>query len=223
MLHCTPRPRNLQSQARPSQAPGRVPVFYLADSPGYIGSPIGLVSAPQSASVAPVDHQTQICDSVPPAFPQVQGHLVPYNQGGRCLNLACVIRSPAGKGCDRAGPSSRYEVRVCQPLLHCAQEERWVTTNLGSASFDPCASQAAIQDVDAEMHFQVRPSPRLVCSDRPEGCALSCLNHPAAGQSCNLRLRVRYVSTSSCLSGTSASWGKSKLVPMQKISFLGMK
>ncbi len=27
-----------------------------------------------------------------------------------------------GKGCDRAGPSSRYEVWVLQPLLHCAQE-----------------------------------------------------------------------------------------------------
>ncbi len=82
--------------------------------------------------------------------------------------LACGNRSPAGAGCDRAGPSSRYEVRVLQRLLHCAQEKRWVTADLGSASFEPCTSQAAIQDVDAEMHFQEHPSPRLVCSDRPE-------------------------------------------------------
>ncbi len=34
---------------------------------------------------------------------------------------------------DGAGPSSRYEDRVLQPLLHCAQERRWVETNLGSA------------------------------------------------------------------------------------------
>ncbi len=82
-------------------------------------------------------------------------------------------RSPAGEGCDRTGPSSRYEVGVLQPLLLCAQEKRWVTTDLGSASFEPCTSQAAVQDDDAEMHFRVRPSPRLVCSDRPEGRVLS--------------------------------------------------
>ncbi len=35
-------------------------------------------------------------------------------------------------------------------------------TNLGSVSFDPCASKAAIQDVDAEMHFFVCPFPTLV-------------------------------------------------------------
>ncbi len=37
-------------------------------------------------------------------------------------------------------------------------------TNLGSLSFNPCASQAAIQDVDGEKHFRVRPSPILVCN-----------------------------------------------------------
>ncbi len=66
-----------------------------------------------------------------------------------------------------------------QPLFHCAQEKRWVTNDLGSASFEPCTSQAAVQDVDADTHFRVRPSPRLVCSDRPEGRVLSCLDPPA--------------------------------------------
>ncbi len=50
----------------------------------------------------------------------------------------------------------------------------YLTTDLGSASFELCTSQAAAQDVDAEMHFRVHPSPRLVCSDR-----LSCLDPPA--------------------------------------------
>ncbi len=77
---------------------------------------------------------------------------------------------------DRAGPSSRYEVGVVQPLLHCAQERWWVTTDLGSASFEPCTSQAAVQDVDAETHFWMRPSP---CSNRPEGRVHSCLDPPA--------------------------------------------
>ncbi len=40
-------------------------------------------------------------------------------------------------------------------------------------SFDPCALQAAVQDVDAETHFRACPSPKLVCSDRPEGHVLS--------------------------------------------------
>ncbi len=66
----------------------------------------------------------------------------------------CGNPSPAGEGCNRAGPSNRHEVRVCQPLLYCGKEERLVTTNLESASFDPCVSQAAVQDVDAVAHFE---------------------------------------------------------------------
>ncbi len=90
--------------------------------------------------------------------------------------LACGDRSPTGEGRDRAGPSCRYEVRVLQPLLHCTQEKWWVTTDLGSASFESEPSQATVQDAHAETHFRVRPSPRLVCSDRPEGRVLSCLD-----------------------------------------------
>ncbi len=154
---------------------------------GYVGGSVGaagtvsrsLASAPQSVSVAPTDHQTRLCDSVRPASPQVQGHPVHFSQTRRCSCLACGNRSPTGEGCDRAGPSSRYEVGVVQPLLHCAQERWWVTTDLGSASFEPCTSQAAVQDVDAETHFWMRPSPRLVCSDRPEGRVLSCFDPPA--------------------------------------------
>ncbi len=112
------------------------------------------------------------------ASPQVQGHPVHFSQTRRCSCLACGNRSPTGEGRDRAGPSSRYEVGVVQPRLHCAQERWWVTTDLGSASFEPCTSQAAVQDVDAETHFWMRPSPRLVCSNRPEGRVLSCLDPP---------------------------------------------
>ncbi len=49
------------------------------------------------------------------------------------------------------------------------------------------------------------------------------------GHSCNSRSRVVHVSTRSCLSGTKGqlgfqvNWGKSKLVPMQRIFFLGME
>ncbi len=38
-------------------------------------------------------------------------------------------RCPTGEGHDETGPYSLYEVRLFQPLHHCAQEKRWVTTN----------------------------------------------------------------------------------------------
>ncbi len=41
-------------------------------------------------------------------------------------------------------------------------------------------SQATIKNVDIEMHFRMHPSPRLVCSDRPEGRVLSCLDSSSA-------------------------------------------
>ncbi len=69
------------------------------------------------------------------------------------------------------------------------QERRWVTTDLGSASFEPCTSQAAVQDVDAEMHFSMHPSLWLVCSDRPEGRVLSCLDPPATQAIPAIRVR----------------------------------
>ncbi len=184
---------------------------------GYVGGPVGsagtvsrsLVSAPRSVSVAPADHQTRLRDSVRPASPQVQGCPLHFSESCRCPCPVCGNRSPAGEGCDRTGPSSRYEVGVLQPLLHCAQEKRWVTTDLGSASFEPCTSQAAVQNVDAETHFRVRPSPRLVCSDRPEGCVLSCLDPPATQAIPAIRVRgsgisvqgpaLRAVPVASCL------------------------
>ncbi len=180
-LHTQTQTPPLPSQARPSQAPGRVLVFHHAAPPRVRLWPVGsagtgsrsLVSAPRSVSVAPADHQTRLHDSVRPASPQVQGCPLHFSESCRCPCPVCGNRSPAGEGCDRTGPSSRYEVGVLQPLLHCAQEKRWVTTDLGSASFEPCTSQAAVQDDDAETHFRVRPSPRLVCSDRPEGHVLS--------------------------------------------------
>ncbi len=132
--------------------------------------------APQAVSLAPEDHQTRLRDSVRPASSQVQGHSVHLSVEQGCPCLACRSRGPTGEGRDRAGPSSRDEVRVLQPLLHRTQERRWITTNLGPARSEPGPSQAPVQDVDAETHLSMRPFLRLVCSDRPEGCLLPCLD-----------------------------------------------
>ncbi len=153
---------------------------YVSDSPGPACTvPGGLARAPHAVSLAPEDYQTRLRDSVRPASPQVQGHSVHLSveQGWPCL--ACRSRGPTGEGRDRAGPSSRDEVRVLQPLLHRTQERRWVTTNPGPARSEPGPSQAPVQDVDAETHLSMRPSLRLVCSNRPEGRLLPCLDPPS--------------------------------------------
>ncbi len=62
---------------------------------------------------------------------------------------------PTGEGRDGTGPSSRYEGRVFQPS-HCAQEKRWVTTNLGSAHLELGLSRKLTSFQDhAEPHFRM--------------------------------------------------------------------
>ncbi len=183
---------------------------YVSDSPGPACTvPGGLARAPQAVSLAPEDYQTRLRDSVRPASPQVQGHSVHLSveQGRPCL--ACRSRGPTGEGRDRAGPSSRDEVRVLQPLLHRTQERRWVTTNPGPARSESGPSQAPIQDVDAETHLSMRPSPRLVCSNRPEGRLLPCLDPPSTQTVSSLCVRgasipvqgpsLRAIPVASCL------------------------
>ncbi len=91
----------------------------------------------------------------------------------------CLARGdccPPGKGCNRAGPSSRDEAGVLQPLLHRTQERWWPSANPGSASLEPGFTQAPVQDADAQAHDQMHSAPGLVCSNRPEGRLLSRLD-----------------------------------------------
>ncbi len=92
-----------------------------------------------------MEHQTRLHDSVRSSSPQVQGHPVHFSQGRRCPCLACGNRSPAGEGCDRAGPSSGYGVGFFSPYF--------IVPMKSGGSFEPCTSQAAVQDVDAENAF----------------------------------------------------------------------
>ncbi len=90
--------------------------------------------------------------------------------------MPCLARGdccPPGKGCNRAGPSSRDEAGVLQPLLHRTQERWWPSANPGSASLEPGFAQAPVQDADAQAYDQMHSAPGLVCSDRPEGRLLS--------------------------------------------------
>ncbi len=180
---------------------------------------------------------------------------------------------PTGEGRGGTGPSSRYEGRVFQPLLHCAQEKRWVTTNLGSAHLDA-------QDAHAEPRLRMHPYPSSVCSIDLKTRTSMCRSFRATGHSCGLRSKDEHISTGPALRavpiapclhessggspcslersgrahsqlprrlahtgsvsgsvmrtqglvlshlsqlGLRVNWEKSKLLPMQRISFLGME
>ncbi len=208
--HSDPTSRRTAFRVRPLCSISLPHRGYFSDSPGPTCTvPGGLARAPQAVSLAPEDYQTRLRDSVRPASPQVQGHSVHLSVEQGCPCLACRSRGPTGEGRDRAGPSSRDEVRVLQPLLHRTQARRWVTTNPGPARSEPGPSQAPVQDVDAETHLSMRPSLRLVCSNRPEGRLLPCLDPPSTQTVSPLCVRgasipvqgpsVRAIPVASCL------------------------
>ncbi len=204
----------------------------------------GVAHAAQPVSLAHAHNSTWLRDSVRQATSQVQRH----------------SRDVGG---NRAGPSSREEAGVLQPLLHRTQETWWPSTNPGSASSEPGFTQAPVQDADAQAHYQMHPALGLVCSDRPEGCLLSCFD-PSATPNANCRngLRsgmavqgppLRALPVSPCAHegrrrrpypvtgggcqdpqlprrlaypsqlGLRVNWEKSKLSPVQRISFLGVE
>ncbi len=141
----------------------------------------GMAHAAQPVSLAHAHNSTRLRDSVRQATSQVQRHSRVVGGSPERPCLAQGDCCPPGKGCNRAGPSSRDEAGVLQPLLHRTQERWWPSTNPGSASFEPGFTQAPVQDADAQAYYQMHPAPGLVCSDRPEGCLLSCFD-PSATQ-----------------------------------------
>ncbi len=141
----------------------------------------GVAHAAQPVSLAHAHNSTRLCDSVRQATSQVQRR---SRDVGGSPERPCLAREDCclpGKGRNRAGPSSREEAGVLQPLLNHTQETWWPSTNPGSASFEPGFTQAPVQDADAQAHYQMHPAPGLVWSDRREGCLLSCFD-PSATQ-----------------------------------------
>ncbi len=167
-------------------------------------------------------------------------------------------------------PPADMKAGFFQPLLHCAQEKRWVTTNLGSAHLD----------AHAEPRLRMHPSPSSVCSIDLKTCTSMCRSFRTTGHSCGLRSKDEHISTGPALRavpiapclhessggspcslertgrahsqlprrlahtgsvsgsvmqtqglvlshlsqlGLRVNWEKSKLLPTQRISFLGME
>ncbi len=85
----------------------------------------GVAHAAQPVSLAHAHNSTRLRDSVRQATSQVQRR---SRDVGGSPERPCLARGdccPPGKGCNRAGPSSRDEAGVLQPLLHRTQERWW--------------------------------------------------------------------------------------------------
>ncbi len=123
----------------------------------YVDCAGGVAHAAQPVSLAHAHNSTRLRDSVRQATSQVQRR---SRDVGGSPELPCLARGdccPPGKGRNRAGPSSREEAGVLQPLLHHTQETWWPSTNPGSASFEPGFIQAPVQDADTQAHYQMQP------------------------------------------------------------------
>ncbi len=132
-----------------------------------------MAHAAQPVSLAHTHNSTRLRDSVRQATSQVQRR---SRDVGGSPERPCLAQGdccPPGKGCNQAGPSSRDEAGVLQPLPHRTQERWWPSANPGSVSLEPGFAQAPVQDADAQAHDQMHSAPGLVGSDRPEGCLLS--------------------------------------------------
>ncbi len=272
---------NVHRTLRPLHGPPRARSLHSTSLPycGYVGGPDGpacTVSGCRelpsrlAGSWGPSDSAMQF--SSPGVLPSSGAST--SQQWRQPMPMTCERNlCPTGEGRDGTGPSSRYEGRVFQPLLHCAQEKRWVTTNLGSAHLDA-------QDAHAEPRLRMHPSPSSVCSIDLKTRTSMCRSFRATGHSCGLRSKDEHISTGPALRavpiapclhessggspcslersghahsqlprrlahtgsvsgsvmrtqglvlshlsqlGLRVNWEKSKLLPMQRISFLGME
>ncbi len=93
----------------------------------------GVAHAAQAVSLAHVHNSTRLSDSVRQATSQVQRCSRDFGGSPEHPCLAWEDCCSPGKRCNRAGPSSRDEAGVSQPLLNRTQG-RWSPTNSGSAS-----------------------------------------------------------------------------------------
>ncbi len=272
---------NVHRTLRPLLGPPRARSLHSTSLPycGYVGGPDGpacTVSGCRelpsrlAGSWGPSDSAMRF--SSPGVLPSSGAST--SQQWRQPMSMTCERNlCPTGEGRDGTGPSSRYEGRVFQPLLHCTQEKRWVTTNLGSAHLDA-------QDAHAEPRLRMHPSPSSVCSIDLKTRTSMCRSFRATGHSCGLRSKDEHISTGPALRavpiapclhessggspcslertgrahsqlprrlahtgsvsgsvmrtqglvlshlsqlGLRVNWEKSKHLPMQRISFLGME
>ncbi len=178
---------NVHRTLRPLHGPPRARSLHSTSLPycGYVGGPdgpactvSGCLELPSrlAGSWGPSDSAMRF--SSPGVLPSSGAST--SQQWRQPMPMTCERNlCPTGEGRDGTGPSSRYEGRVFQPLLHCAQEKRWVTTNLGSAHLD----------AHAEPRLRMHPSPSSVCSIDLKTRTSMCRSFRTTGHSCGFSTR----------------------------------
>ncbi len=187
-----------------------------------------LVSAPWSVSVAPADHQTRLRDSVRPASPQVKGCPLHFSESCWYPCPVCGNRSPAKDAIEpvppadmRSGFYSPYfivpkksgglrpilDLRVLNRALH-KLPFKMMTRKRIFGCVRPLDWFAAIDLKDVCSHDSILPRHRAF------------LQFAFEGRACQYKI-LPFGHLSQL--GFQVNWGKSKLVPMQRISFLGME
>ncbi len=131
------------------------------------------------------DTLTWLCDSVrkvPPRFSDVLETSVAAQDAPVLRNdISVLLAKDAIEPFPPAEMKSGfYSPRGPSQGFHRAQERQWPSVNPGSVCLESGPSQAPIQDVDVEAHHQMHPAPGLVCSGRPVGHLLSCLDSSLA-------------------------------------------
>ncbi len=140
----------------------------------------GVACAAQPVSLAHAHNSTRLRDSVHQATSQVQ------RRSRDCVGSSersCLARGdccPPGKDAIEPVPPAEmrqgfYSPYFIVPKMVVVFDQSWIATP------EPGPAQAPVQDVDAQAHDQMHTAPGLVCSDRPEGCLLSCFD-PSATQ-----------------------------------------
>ncbi len=143
-----------------------------------------MAHAAQPVSLAHAHNSTRLRDSVHQVTSQVQRR---SRDVGGSPERPCLARGdccPPGKGCNRAGPSSRDKAGVLQPLLHHTQERWWPSTNPGSASFNTadCLVHQPAGRYTITPHVTARPPSPPLKSHTVQVTARC--SHPGEAQSC---------------------------------------
>ncbi len=224
----------------------------------YVDCAVG-TACTASGGVAHAHNSTRLRDSVRQATFQVQRR---SRDVGGSPERPCLARGdccPPGKGCNRAGPSSRDEAGVLQPLLHHTQERWWQSwiceswTGLCTSSRSRCWRRGAWSNAFSPRIGLQRSTWRTLRAWQyrvlPFGLSLSprVFTKVVEGALTPLRevgvrilnylddwlilaqsreqlgdhrdLVLRHLSQL----GLRVNWEKSKLFPVQRISFLGVE
>ncbi len=139
-----------------------------------------LTSSSKSVSVAPAEHQTQLWDSVRSASPKFRGIRFTSVKAVNAPVLRAEIAVLLAKDAIEPVPPASMRSGFCSPYLIVPKK---------SGGLWPILDLRVLNRTLHKLPFRVRLSPRLVCSDQPEGRVLPCLDPPVTQTIPAIRVR----------------------------------